>query len=317
MDSKTVIKFAILGIFSLFIIYGLLTPLIYAAFIAYLIYPVFKKINEFLKNKNLSAGITTGLILVLIVYPTYKIAQRFVSRASGIANQVVQGFTKFASFLGLNVSNFASLVPDSLIQKVILNFGGILLNLPIVILEIFVFAILTFYFLRDGENIKNYIQDLADKQSYFDNILEDFQLLMRSIFVGTLTSAIIIGIVAGLFLKMLGVPFYLTVAAITAVSALLPAIGTWIAYVPLVGYYLLIAKNYPMAGIMIVFAFLLQFLEIYLGPFLSGKKAKVHPALLLLGFIGGPLVLGLKGLIIGPVILGILKIALDNYREQD
>ena len=134
--------------------------------------------------------------------------------------------------------------------------------------------------------------------------------------MGSLTAAVIIGLIAGLMMKALGVPFVLTIALITAISAMLPVIGTWFVYVPLVGYYLMIVKNYPMAAVMVGFAFLLQFLEIYLGPFLSGKKSRIHPGLMILGFIGGPLFFGIKGLVLGPVILGALKISLDHYRKK-
>ena len=47
----------------------------------------------------------------------------------------------------------------------------------------------------------------------------------------------------------------------------------------------------------------------------SGKYAKVHPGMMLIGFIGGVLAMGLKGIIIGPIALGSLKIILDHYKK--
>jgi predicted PurR-regulated permease PerM len=42
----------------------------------------------------------------------------------------------------------------------------------------------------------------------------------------------------------------------------------------------------------------------------------VHPLLILLGFIGGPLTLGLKGLVLGPLSLGLLQALVELYSEK-
>ncbi len=309
-------KLLIFGFLSLIVIYKLLTPLVYATVVAYLAYPAYKKIEHWLKHRNISAGITTLIVLFVVVYPTIKVAEAFVYNAGQVGKIIILGFSKFGSLIGVKSAPVGGSVSGVLIQKAALSFGNMLLNVPLLILELFIFAILVFYFLRDGKEIRDYFYKFAKKEKRVRDIFEDTETLLRSVIYGNFTAAIIIGALTWIVLRVFMIPFSITIALITTIAALIPVIGTWIVYTPLIGYYLLIVKSYPMTAAMIVFGFFLQLMEIYLGPAISGKKSNIHPAIMLLGFIGGPLAFGIKGLILGPIILGVLKIIVDNYKKD-
>ena len=53
-----------------------------------------------------------------------------------------------------------------------------------------------------------------------------------------------------------------------------------------------------------------------LKPKLIADKAKVHPALVLLGIIGGINLFGMVGFVIGPVILAMLTTAFETYLKE-
>ena len=65
-----------------------------------------------------------------------------------------------------------------------------------------------------------------------------------------------------------------------------------------------------------IFWIFLQITELYLAPRISGAKIKVHPAIMLLGFIGGPLVFGIEGLVLGPLILGVFSTIMKHEAEE-
>ncbi|MFY9638429.1 MAG: AI-2E family transporter, partial [Methanobacterium sp.] len=52
-------------------------------------------------------------------------------------------------------------------------------------------------------------------------------------------------------------------------------------------------------------------------PKLAGKYADIHPLIFLLGFLCGPLVLGLVGFIIGPLVLGVTYAAVVAYKKEN
>jgi len=55
----------------------------------------------------------------------------------------------------------------------------------------------------------------------------------------------------------------------------------------------------------------------YVRPKVAGKYADIHPLIFLLGFICGPLVLGLVGFIIGPLVLGVTYAAVVAYKKEN
>ena len=46
------------------------------------------------------------------------------------------------------------------------------------------------------------------------------------------------------------------------------------------------------------------------------RDADIHPLLILLGFFGGPFVMGFKGIIIGPLVLGLAQAIVMLYIEK-
>ncbi|NOZ77361.1 MAG: AI-2E family transporter, partial [Euryarchaeota archaeon] len=88
-------------------------------------------------------------------------------------------------------------------------------------------------------------------------------------------------------------------------------------WVPLsVGLFIL--KNMDAAIAMAFFGILVLTIlpDIVIRPYISGKKGKTHPFVVLLGFVCGPLVFGAMGLIIGPAILGLFKATIDTYKSK-
>ena len=71
------------------------------------------------------------------------------------------------------------------------------------------------------------------------------------------------------------------------------------------------------AIIVLVFGelFLVMIPDIYIRPNLAGKKGKVHPLIVLIGFLGGTLLWGLKGFVLGPLALGLAQAAIQSYFE--
>ena len=55
----------------------------------------------------------------------------------------------------------------------------------------------------------------------------------------------------------------------------------------------------------------------YIRPKIAGKYADIHPLIFLLGFLCGPLVLGLVGFIIGPLVLGVTYAAVVAYKKEN
>ena len=78
----------------------------------------------------------------------------------------------------------------------------------------------------------------------------------------------------------------------------------------------ILSGNYPRAIVVLLFGFFLSTIDMYIRPALSSHYADIHPLILVIGFLSGPLVYGIVGFIVGPLILGITYAVLDNYRKE-
>jgi predicted PurR-regulated permease PerM len=54
----------------------------------------------------------------------------------------------------------------------------------------------------------------------------------------------------------------------------------------------------------------------YIRPALSSKYADIHPLILFIGFLSGPLVFGIVGFILGPLFLGITYAVLKSFKLE-
>lgn len=312
MDFKNT-KLIVIILLSIAVILDLLGPIVFAIVVTYLTKKIFDYLNKIINNRALSAFLVTFGVLVVIAFPVAVIAQSIVANASAIAgfsSDIILKITTLTKGVG---SGTAGTLTGMFEQKVISALSGFIVEVPKVMLDLFVMLILVYYFLKDGPKIHDYVHGLA-KEKKDKEILKQLEGLLEGVIVGNILAAIAIGFVSYLLFLVLGIKFAAILAIGVGFAALVPVIGVWIVYVPLIAYYGLIG-NYPAAaaiGTAFVFA---QVLEIYLGPKLSSHMTNIHPAILLLGFIGGPLLFGAKGIILGPLILGAAKIILDSYRK--
>ncbi|PSH00922.1 MAG: hypothetical protein BRC30_00940 [Nanohaloarchaea archaeon SW_7_46_7] len=102
-----------------------------------------------------------------------------------------------------------------------------------------------------------------------------------------------------------------------AIAALLPIIAGFMVYGPVSLYYLTLAQEPIKGSLILIYGIIfLQILpEIFLRPYVGSKSLDEHPLIIFIGFLAGPLVLGLKGLILGPLILILTKEFLFNYTD--
>ncbi len=312
MDLKHA-KLILILLLAFAVIFDLLGAIVFAVVIAYLTKPLFEYLHRFIRHRATTALMVCFLVLLAIIFPIAFAVSSLLTNSGQIVNfvsDIAVKFTELAKGAGSgSIRGFTELF----MQKVLSALSGALMNVPKRIIDLFIMLTLVYYFLKDGPKIRNYIYSLA-KETREKNIIVELEKLLHGVIVGNIFAAIIMGLIAYAIFLAFGVEFAAILAVIIGLSALIPIIGPWLVYIPLILYYLL-TKSYQLALAFILVAVLMQFLEIYLAPRLSEHIVKIHRAILIIGYIGGPLMFGAKGIIIGPLILGAAKIILDAYRK--
>lgn len=319
--TPPVLLIIFLLVISLMFIFPVLNMIILGALLAYLVRPVANKIQSKLKYSSVSiilAMITVLIPLILLVaYMGFEISSFITSM---LASNYYLDVDTIMAQLPFDTASINSTLNSSLteIAKYLLDYTVTFLSKFLNIsLDLFILVCSVFYFVRDGDKCINFIRDFVpeDSKNFFDKTLESVKDVLRSIFYGHFLTSVIIGIFGAIGYSLLGYPYGIFLGVLTGILQLIPIFGPWPIYWALF-FIDIFAGNYPRAIIVLLFGFFLSTIDMYIRPALSSHYADIHPLILLIGFLSGPLVYGIVGFIIGPLILGITYAVLDNYRKE-
>lgn len=310
-------------IISLLIIFPVLNMIILGAILTYAIKPVALKIKSKLKFETISIL----LAIIVIIIPLILLLAYIVFELSSIISWILANTT----YLDINsilaqISNYIPVtINQSSINSTIQNVGSYILNYIVnslskfanIILNLFILISSIFYFIRDGDKCIEFIKSFIPKnsQKFFNNTILNIKSVLKSIFYGHILTSIIIGIFGCIGYSLLGYPYGIFLGILTGILQLIPVFGPWPIYWTLF-FIDLLSANYPRAGIVLIFGFFLSTVDMYIRPKLSSHYADIHPLILLIGFLSGPLVYGIVGFVVGPLILGITYAILDSYRKE-
>lgn len=312
---------------SSMIIFPVLNMVILGAILAYGVRPVARRIQSKLKYSSISILLAMVVILIplilLIAYIVFELSGMLSGfLATNTSTDINATLSSLSAYLpwSIDINSISSQINSSMheIGRYLLNylvkFAGSLMNIT---LDLFILVCSVFYFVRDGDKCLSFMRDFVpdDSKEFFDNTVQSVKDVLRSIFYGHFLTSVIIGIFAAIGYSLLGYPYGIFLGVITGILQLIPVFGPWPIYWALF-FMDIMAGNYPRAVIVLLFGFFLSTIDMYIRPALSSHYADIHPLILLIGFLSGPLVYGIVGFIVGPLILGITYAVLDSYRKE-
>lgn len=144
---------------------------------------------------------------------------------------------------------------------------------------------------------------------------EEFGTSLSRYLTGLAIVVVIQGVVSGIALTFLGVPYAIVLGAWVAITAVLPYIGAWLGAIPAV---IIAAFISPKTAILTVLAFVvIQQLEgNVLTPRIQGDALRVHPILVFLAVIAGSQLAGLTGAIFAVPTLAVSRVLVDFLRRR-
>lgn len=316
-----------LVIISLMFVFPVLNMVILGAILAYGIRPIANKIQSKLKYSSISILLAMVVVLIPLILLLFYIVFELSIFVSWIlannpntdVNSVMSQISSYLpSYVDVNSLN-------SYLDSVISNVSSYLLNYSVkfvgkfanVTLDLFILVCSVFYFVRDGENCLEFIRSFVpdDSKEFFDKTISSVEDVLKSIFYGHFLTSVIIGIFGCIGYSLLGYPFGIFLGVLTGILQLIPVFGPWPIYWAL--FFIDVASgNYIRAVMVLFFGFFLSTVDMYIRPALSSHYADIHPLILLIGFLAGPLVYGIVGFVVGPLILGITYEVLDCYRKE-
>ena len=313
-----------------FIFRPFLYSLIFAAVFATVFYPIYQRLMRITHDSSRSSALITVLIVAVVILSPLTLLGISLFREvhSVYIRLVVDG----DGVVGLNILNFAqetvhryfpvapdfSFSADQALKKGLLwifqHLAIVSGNFAKLGISLFLFFVAFYYLLKDGHHLRAYVVELSPLPDTDDEtILKKLELAVNSVLKGSLSVALIQGVLTSIGFYLFGVDAVLLGGCLAAVAALIPGLGTSLVLGPTILY--LIIKGNILAGIgLTVWAMgAVGLVDNILGPILIGRGAQLHPLIILLSVLGGIVFFGPIGFLLGPLSMSLLFALLGVY----
>jgi len=323
----TAVLLMVLIILSFFLIKPILLSIISAVILAFIFAPIYNRIFKITNSKNFSASLICLFLIIMIILPFWFFTPIIIKQSFkvylfsqqidfiAILKKISPSFfasEEFTKEVGSILYSFTNKVTNSTVNL----FSKLLLNLPNLFLHFLIVFFTLFFTLKDKEKIILYIQSILPfSKDVEKKLFESSKGITISVIYGQVIVGIIQGIIAGAGFLIFGAPNALFLTFLALVAGIFPVIGTAIVWLP-VGIYFFIAGNTFQAWGIITFGIISSTIDNLIRPAIVSKRTMMHPALILIGMVGGLLLFGILGFILGPLILAYLFIILEIYRDK-
>ena len=211
------------------------------------------------------------------------------------------------SFLSATVSRISS-VANHMVQVTLTALAGIFVDLGL-------FVLMLFFLLRDGDDLREALRGISPLTRGQE--VELTEHLTRTV-KGVLMSMVVVPICQGLVALpgfwLFGVPKALLWSLMVVFAAVIPLVGSPLAWVPAGLYLLLSGSTGKGVGLLIYGAVVISGIDNVIKPIILKGAAQIHMMLAFLSILGGVYTFGPKGLIVGPVVLSLVLSAYRIYR---
>ncbi len=320
----------ILLIYLLFRFSAVIPPLVLALILAYVLSPPVNLLEKRLRlPRGIAILITYLLFLSLVGFVLALVVPPLISQFSGLGKDIQQFVKAVENFLGHRYTVFGfSIDVDAMLE----NLRGSLQNFfePFVgrtfsfvaevitsIVWIIFIMVVGFYFIKDGEKLRNWLEGLVPPLYRYDyqRLREEISFIWSSFFRGQIVLATVVAILFAIIGLVLGLPFPLAMAIFAGLMEFLPSLGhgIWLFVASLLCFFIgstwMPVPNWVfmliVIGLHLVFE---QFDLNYLIPRIIGRSVHLPPVVVILGIVSGALLGGVLGIFLAAPTIASVRV---------
>lgn len=327
---------AALGFGILLVLLPFLSALLWAAILAYAAWPLYARLLHLLRGRaGLAAGLTTSLFAIALLLPLVLVGRQLADAVTllvdsirqmvelgmppppewlfdlpAVGPELVDAWNRLAEDLrdlpGL-VQPWLATARDLAIR------AGLALGSGLFELALSLTA--AFFFLRDGLTLLEQTRRAGERilGERAQHLLEVAGSTVRGVVYGFVGTALVQGAVAAIGFAIVGIPGALVLGVLTFFTALLPAIGPPLVWLPLAAW--LLVQGQTASGLFLaVYGFLvISGIDNLIRPWLISRESNLSFLMTFLGVVGGAFAFGFLGIFIGPVLLALGQAMLQDW----
>ena len=341
MDFNKIRNYTFLSILGLvtvlffWILEPFIYPLFWAAVIAALFFPLYKRLNGFFKRPNITSSLSIIIIIIIITIPLVSLSLLLFKESVGLyerlgANQALirENISRIADFIHHNSITAKLQIDDQVltdrindlsasITTIIFQWLKNLTQNSFEFLVMFIVMLYALFFLmRDGEKLLKKLMQVSPIGSKYEIMLyKKFTETASATIKGTILVGGLQGAMGGIMFAIAGIDSALIWGIFMVFFSIIPGVGSLIIWFPAAIF--LISTGSIWQGIFIIFTgtFVIGTIDNLLRPLFVGKDSEMHPLLILLSTLGGIALFGLSGFLMGPIIAALFVSFWEIYEE--
>ncbi len=331
MDTRSGLFLVLIGVLTT-IAFLLVAPVLQyvlaAGVLAFLLAPVHRRLVSYVPyvGPRTSAIVLTAVTFLTAIVPLFLLTILLFDTALTFSQefgradiiQLIETFRTLAADLGADPEQLtameAYLVDEvtGVLSEATQTLFGELVNLVETTVRtsvgVVLLLFLLYYFLVDGTTLLAWMRSVSPiEEITVDELFDEIATVTWAVIGSHLLVAVLEGVLGGIGLWIAGVPNAAFWAVVMIIVSVLPAIGVWLIWGPITLW--VFASDQITIGIFLVVYGLtaLMIVDNYVRAIFVDRNSGVHPAIVLVGVIGGLYLLGITGLFLGPVLLAVLK----------
>ena len=327
-----------------------LRPIAWALFIAFLAYPLHRRLTRRLRDRaSVSAALLTLAMFFLIIGPLAGLGAAFVREVADLARQAQAWFAEhkpsqlsaeFADLVnapvigpalawvqenaGVSFEQIQGWAVDAAqtVLKEAGSFGrAVFVGALGTVIGFAVMIFILFFAIRDGREWMDAARALVpaspeDRTRLFRHLAE----VLRAMVYGTGVTALVQGVLVAIGFLIVGLPSPVVFGVLAAIAALIPLVGTPAVWVP-AAIVLAIQGRWGAALFMALWGGFVVTIDNFLRPWLVSGRADVGTLTVFIGVLGGVGAFGPVGVFLGPLVLALcvalVRFALERQDAPD
>ncbi len=288
-------------------------------------------ISARLRNRTAAATVMLVLVTLSIVVPTLMVLLSAGNHAlillhgaqSGMAEQELRqwigGHPSLNHALQYAMDNLdVNSAMDRSASAVAGKAGAILGNAISAFTQAIVMLFILFFLYRDKDVALGFVRNVIPLEGgEADYLLKRVTGAINALALGRFAVAGLQGLLSGIAFALLGVGGATLLGAATMLFALVPAVGAFVIWLPVV-FYLAAIHHWVQAFILLgAGSLVISTLDNILYPILVGSHLRLHTAPIFLAMLGGVFLFGVSGLILGPIAFSVTETLLLIWRKRD
>ena len=328
---------AIISMALIYILAPILLPFVSGALLAYLGDPVVDRLEKFKISRTLSVVIVF-FIAFLLVLPI------FIFLVPLIESQIKLLIVKMPGYIDWIMVNleptlkdtFGVSVPALEIEQLKATFGeqfsdagGFFKSLVRTIshsgmvvagwaANLFLIPVITFYLLRDWDNLVDYVHDLLPRsvEPTVSRLAKESDEVLGAFLRGQMLVMLALGTIYAIGLKLVGLEFALLIGMLAGLLSFIPYMGLVVGIL-VAGVAIMLQTHDPMNLLWVAMVFIIaQVIEgTVLTPLLVGDRIGLHPVAVIFSVLAGGQLFGFFGILLALPVFAVIAVIMRHFHK--